>query len=203
MTIRRWILAALAALFVGAALVGTVRELLSRPVRHSVGPTPGGLAAEPVDLSYTGDTDVSDWSLRGKTGKGAIPLLHGVRSDRRQMVERARFFHTRSYSALLIDLPARGESSGDRITLGAREAEGLKAALGYLEREMQGEPIGVIGVSLGAASFVLSSSDPRLIWHLPLRTSVSLQQLLPAARTGQIKLPVFVISGARPWHATP
>lgn len=76
------------------------------------------------------------------------------------MIGRARFLQRAGYAVMLIDLPAHGESSGDRITFGLREAEGVKAALGFLRRELPGERIGVIGVSLGAASLVLSKVVP-------------------------------------------
>jgi fermentation-respiration switch protein FrsA (DUF1100 family) len=120
------------------------------------------LQAETVRIDYSGIEQVSGWQVRGRPGAGAILLLHGVRSDRRQMTQRARFLHRLGYSVLWIDLPAHGESSGDRITFGARESLGVKAALGYLEREMPNAPIGVIGVSLGAASTVLAGQDPRV-----------------------------------------
>jgi fermentation-respiration switch protein FrsA (DUF1100 family) len=72
------------------------------------------------------------------------------------MLGRARFLQAAGYSVLLIDLPAHGESFGNRITFGAHEAEGVSGALAFLRSEFPGERIGVIGVSLGAASLVLS-----------------------------------------------
>lgn len=93
-------------------------------------------------------------------GKGAVLLLHGVRADRRQMIERARLLNRQGYAVLLIDLPAHGESSGKRITFGLKEATGVKSALDYLRKKLPEERIGVIGVSLGAASFVLSKATP-------------------------------------------
>jgi len=89
-----------------------------------------------------------------------VLLLHGVRADRREMLGRARFLNRLGYGILLIDLPAHGESPGHHITFGAREAEGGRAALAFLERHQHGEPVGVIGVSLGAASLVLAKPDP-------------------------------------------
>jgi fermentation-respiration switch protein FrsA (DUF1100 family) len=76
------------------------------------------------------------------------------------MVRRAKFLKHLGYGILLIDLPAHGESSGDRITYGAHEAEGVKAALAFLAQSQPSERIGVIGVSLGAASLVLSKPSP-------------------------------------------
>lgn len=87
-------------------------------------------------------------------------LLHGVGADRTQMLGRARFLHEAGYAALLVDLPAHGESSGDRITFGARESEAVRAALEYLRHQLPGVRIGVIGVSLGAAAIVLAHPKP-------------------------------------------
>ncbi len=86
-------------------------------------------------------------------------LLHGVRADRRSMLARALLLRRLGYTVLLIDLPAHGESRGERITFGHREREGVRAALAFLRRESPGR-IGVIGVSLGAASLVLSQAMP-------------------------------------------
>jgi uncharacterized protein len=158
----RWIMATLAVVVTAGVLcIAAAGELLSRPAHHAIGPPPGNLNAETIDIPYARE-QLSGWLLRGKPGAGAILLLHGVRSDRRQMAERAGFLHGIGYSVLLVDLPAHGESSGTRITFGVREAEGVKAALAYLAREMPADPVGVIGVSLGAASLVLAGPDPHV-----------------------------------------
>ncbi|GAA0745141.1 alpha/beta hydrolase [Ideonella azotifigens] len=113
-----------------------------------------------MTLPLAGGGQVVGWAVQGQTGHGTVLLLHGVRSDRRQMMERARLLRREGYSTLLIDLPAHGESSGERISFGLREAEGVKAALAWLRRARPGEPVGVIGVSLGAASLVLAHAEP-------------------------------------------
>ena len=72
------------------------------------------------------------------------------------MQARALFLNRLGYSVLLVDLPAHGESLGERITFGAREADGVRVALAWLRRNLPGEKIGVIGASLGAAAVVLA-----------------------------------------------
>ena len=121
---------------------------------------PPDLSAKPIELRTAANEPVAGWIVRGKTGLGAILLLHGVRADRREMIGRAKFLNSLGYSVLLIDLPAHGESAGARITYGLSEAEGVKSALDYLSRELPNEKVGVIGVSLGAASLVLSKPVP-------------------------------------------
>jgi alpha-beta hydrolase superfamily lysophospholipase len=134
-------------------------EVLSRPANGSVGAAPIELHAESVTLRLSNES-ISGWLARGTPGLGIVLLLHGVRSDRRQMLGRARFLFQAGYSIMLIDLPAHGESGGERITFGYQEAEGVKAAMRYLTETFPDEKIAVIGVSLGAASLVLSKVSP-------------------------------------------
>ena len=76
------------------------------------------------------------------------------------MIKRSKFLHAAGYSVLLVDLPAHGESGGDRMTFGYRETEGVRASLRFLNDSLPGERTAVIGVSLGAASFVLANVSP-------------------------------------------
>ena len=140
--------------------VAVVGELLSRPARRYIGAPPPELRAVSVNIPVTPNGFVAGWFAQGSLGAGAVLLLHGVRSDRTQMLGRALALHSAGYSVLLIDLPAHGESSGDRISFGVREGAGVEAALAYLRQELPTDYIGVIGVSLGAASLVLSHPSP-------------------------------------------
>ena len=150
----------IAVLGLGAIATLAAGEMLSRPMRSDAGQAPADLQAEAVTLPVSQGGAVRGWLVRGTPGKGVILLLHGVRSNRTQMLGRASFLKAAGYSSLLIDLPAHGESSGERITFGMREAKGVNAALAYLRRELAGEPVGVIGVSLGGASLVFAHARP-------------------------------------------
>jgi fermentation-respiration switch protein FrsA (DUF1100 family) len=61
---------------------------------------------------------------------------------------------------LAFDFQAHGESVGKRITFGYLESRDVSAALEYLRTQLPDERIGVIGVSLGAAAFVLARDRP-------------------------------------------
>lgn len=135
-------------------------EVLSHPARRAVGEAPADLKARSLRLPYGHAETLSAWMLPGQPGRGAVLLLHGVRADRREMLGRARFLSQRGYAVLLPDLPAHGESSGEQVTYGLREAEGVRAAMAYLRREVPNEKLGVIGVSMGAASVVLAHVEP-------------------------------------------
>ena len=154
MKVKRALIAFACFLLLAAGATYCAGEYLSVPVRHSTGLPPPELFATPVLFPARGGL-VAGWVARGE-GRGAVLLLHGVRADRRQMQQRAMFLNRLGYSVMLVDLPSHGESTGQRITFGAHEAEAVRASIAYLARNLPGERIGVIGVSLGAASAVLS-----------------------------------------------
>ncbi|MBW8847914.1 MAG: alpha/beta hydrolase [Burkholderiales bacterium] len=136
-------------------------ELLTRPARARIAP-PAGLKPEALRIPYGDGQQVSGWFLPGRAGEGAVLLLHGVRGNRLQMLERARWLQREGMASLLIDLPAHGESSGERITFGRREALGVQAALGWLRGRLPGERLGAVGVSLGGASLLFADRQPEL-----------------------------------------
>lgn len=150
---------AVATVLAGAALYGA-GSYLTKPAYSSAGDSDPELFATPV-LIPNQQGYVAGWVARG-AGRGAVLLLHGVRADRRQMQARALFLNRLGYSVLLVDLPAHGESLGERITFGAHEAEGVRVALAWLAHNLPGEKIGVIGASLGAASVVLDKPGKQI-----------------------------------------
>ena len=86
---------------------------------------------------------------------GGVVLVHGVRETRRAMLDRARFLHRAGYAVLLFDLPAHGESEGDRVTFGAGEASAVRAAVDLLAESLPTQPIAALGFSLGGAACLL------------------------------------------------
>lgn len=145
-----------------AAASLAVGELLTRPARQPIGAPPPDLRAEAVQLNDANGLSIAGWFVPGRAGEGAVLLLHGVRSNRLQMLERARWLQREGIASLLIDLPSHGESHGERITFGRREALGVQAALGWLRARLPSERIAAIGVSLGGASLLFAQRQPEL-----------------------------------------
>ena len=106
-------------------------------------------------LSKSG-SKLKGWILEAKQGKGGVLLLHGVRSNRLQMLDRAKFLQKEGYDVLLFDFQAHGESKGKYITFGYLESLDVESAYDYLEDRLCNPTIAVIGVSLGGASALLS-----------------------------------------------
>ena len=141
-------------LFVGA--VYWAGDILTKPSQVETGPPPTDLGGHNVTFRSGTGTTLSGWFFPGISGRGAILILHPIRSNKRDMLPRARFLIHEGFSVLLIDLQAHGESSGKRITFGYREAEDIEAAIRKLKDLAPGEKIGAVGVSLGAASLLYS-----------------------------------------------
>lgn len=159
MSFHRFALAALIWL-AGLVTIFGAGEVLSRPAVRLIGEPPPDFPARGVRLPTASGGSIVGWFAPGAPGQGAVVLLHGVRGDRTQMLRRARFLNRAGYATLLVDLPAHGESPGERITFGAREAAGVNTALEVLRRELPGERVGILGTSLGAASTVLAHPKP-------------------------------------------
>jgi len=171
---RRLVFIGLAVVALGAVLAAAAGEMLTRPARAQVPVVPPGLRAHDVTIPVPGGT-IAGWLAAGETGKGAVLLLHGVRSSRLQMVGRAKFLQAAGYTALLIDLPAHGESTGDRITFGVTESSAIRATLDYLQQSAPGERVAVVGVSLGAASLILGGA-------VPMPAAVVVESMYPTIR---------------------
>ena len=84
-------------------------------------------------------------------------LLHGLRASRLSMLDRARMLDRLGYSIVMIDLQAHGESPGKLIAVGHLEKHDARAAVDFARQQHPGEPIAVIGVSLGGAAALLAS----------------------------------------------
>jgi pimeloyl-ACP methyl ester carboxylesterase len=187
---------AVVVLLLAVVAIAGVGEVLSAPARRSIGQPPADLGAEPVELMTASGDRVFGWLALGAPGKGAVLLLHGVRADRRVMLRRARALKGGGYSVLLIDLPAHGESSGDRITFGWREAGAVRAALDLLRAKRANDRIGVIGVSLGAASLALSGEQPDAVvlesMYPTIREAVQDRMALRLGPVGSIATPMLL-----------
>ncbi len=159
--LRRVLLFGLLGLILLTGAAAWISEcLLTGPKPAAIGPPPPDLHGEQVSFASASGATIHGWYAAGAQGGGAVLLLHGVYSNRLAMLPRARWLHALGYAVLLIDFQASGESSGDAVTFGWREAKDAAAAVAYLRSRAPGERIGVIGTSMGGAATLLA--DPPL-----------------------------------------
>lgn len=156
---RRLVAGLVLCVLLAGAAIWFAGDLLIHPMPANVGPPPTDLPAHPVMFGSDSGSTIHGWFVPGQ-GTGAVLLLHGVRANRLSMLERARFLHRSGYSVLLIDFQASGESPGRAITFGYLEARDAEAAVAELRKLAPGQPIGLIGTSMGGAAALLA--QPRL-----------------------------------------
>lgn len=153
------ILAFIIAISAGIFAIGA---LLTAPASTAVGVLSADFPVEAVQIPGAGESTLHGWLAYGKPGGGVVLLVHSMRSNRLEMLSRARFLKERGYSVLFIDLQAHGETAGERITFGLKESENIEASVAFLRQTFPGERIGALGTSLGAAAIVLAWQDLRL-----------------------------------------
>jgi uncharacterized protein len=180
------------ALFGAVYLAGSVE---SAPAQLAIGHAPQDLAAEEVSFESGSGSRLSGWFVQGQPRRGGIVLMHGIRANRLEMLDRARLFHAKGFSVLLFDFQAHGESPGKHITFGYLESRDARAAFDYLREKLPGERIGVLGISMGGAAAILSekpleadamvleevygSFDDALMTRLAMRFGVFSRLLFP------------------------
>jgi fermentation-respiration switch protein FrsA (DUF1100 family) len=152
--------AALLAAAIGLGPSWLLGTQAAAPAPSRIGAPPADLPVEAITIPSASGSRLSAWFVPGRQQGGAMLLMHGVRADRRQMLDRARLFHREGFSVLLFDFQAEGESPGEAITFGHLEAKDARAAFDELRRRAPGERVAVLGESLGGAAAVLA--DPPL-----------------------------------------
>ncbi|MGD9890325.1 MAG: alpha/beta hydrolase [Dehalococcoidia bacterium] len=157
--------AGLATAAVGA-LVGAVSMVTShrvtRPVltRFDTPAPPEHLPREAVSLTSRDGTELAAWFIPGER-REPILLLHGYGATKREMLHHAAFLSASGYPVMLLDLRCCGESGGRAVTFGGREREDVAAAIAYLQDrpDVDGERVGVLGLSLGGALALLAAAE--------------------------------------------
>lgn len=154
--LRRFIITIAVTVLICGALAGSAVWNLASPDRTPVGARPVDLPIRDVEFTNQGAV-IRGWLVPSEQHRGVIVLLHGIHANRQQMVGRARFLRSAGYSSLLCDSRAHGESGGDAITFGHLESEDARAEVALARSLAPGEPVAVIGVSLGGAAALLAN----------------------------------------------
>jgi alpha-beta hydrolase superfamily lysophospholipase len=229
---RRWLRAASAGLLFIILAVGGFAWWLGgafiASANHAV-PMPADFPAVTVSIPGVGHAIAGSLRDLGPATP-VVLLLHGMGGDRRSMLPRARLLVAAGISVLLIDLQGHGETPGEHITLGWRESDDVRVALEWLRERGPARRIGVIGVSLGGAAFLLGEAPPQVDalvleavhprlrraienrvgrWFAPLlliqvepRLGVRIAKLNPVRHIAAVDAPVLVVGGARDTDTT-
>jgi pimeloyl-ACP methyl ester carboxylesterase len=169
--VLKWIAIVVPVLLVVAYLaVGAVAaETLTRPKRDfSVQENPAtfNLAYQDVRFpSRSGDAQIAGWFIPREESKRAIVLVHGKDCSRTsefygEFTDFAAALNRGGFSVLMIDLRGHGQSSDAHFSFGLNERRDVEGAVDWLKSQgFQPGSIGVLGVSLGAASSIGATAD--------------------------------------------
>lgn len=153
----KFIIKILILILLGIAMLYLVGRYLSRTNQVKIVKPQTHLELEDISFRSKNGATIKGWFVKGEPHKAGILLMHGLRSNRLQMLNRAEILNDAGYSVLLFDFQGHGESSGNKITFGYLEALDAEAGLNYLKSRIENNMIGVIGVSLGGASALLGN----------------------------------------------
>ena len=162
----RKILAALGlalAIYVGVAYRIAAGVTAAERVELEGDPSDFGRPFEHVRFpSRRADLFLDGWYMPGNARMPVIVFVHGISANRTTggMTELASMLNARGFGALLFDLRGHGRSEGDRVSGGWHERMDVLGARDYLVRRGAcPSQIGVIGVSMGAASAALAAAE--------------------------------------------
>jgi fermentation-respiration switch protein FrsA (DUF1100 family) len=107
---------------------------------------------EQVELHTADGLQLASWFTPPDERGAAVIFVHGLGSNRGELLDEAELLVKRGYGALLIDLRNHGSSQGELTTLGFDEVLDVEAAYRYLANrsDVDAGRIGLLGNSMGA-----------------------------------------------------
>lgn len=129
---------------------------LTGPVR-----LPAGLDETPEEAEFESDSEtlLSGWWFAHGPAPSVV-LAHGAFEHRGGVADCVAPLRAAGYNVLSFDFRGRGNSGGGPSTLGWRETADLRAALAWVRArpEAAGQPLGVVGFSMGASAAVFAAA---------------------------------------------
>lgn len=115
--------------------------------------------------------------------RGTVMLLPGFYDtvNQTRYLMWARVFAAEGYRAVLVDQRGHGRSTGQWSTYGVVESRDMLAVLNELDqRELLVDPLGVAGVSFGAATAVqMADVEPRIRAMVLISTFTTMREVIP------------------------
>jgi alpha-beta hydrolase superfamily lysophospholipase len=142
----RWVVAGI--------IVGLIPWCVAlHPLRTVPKRTPAalGLAFEDVRMRSSDGTRLAAWVIPHPRARGNAIYCHGHGRNRGQGAALFKTLHGLGLNVLAFDFRGHGDSDGHTSTFGAREVEDLLAAADYCRTRFPGQPLFLVGISMGSA----------------------------------------------------
>ncbi|MFN8515297.1 MAG: alpha/beta hydrolase [Thermomicrobiales bacterium] len=151
----------------------------------------------PVRFRTDDGLAIEGWYLAHAEARDALVICHGFAMNRHELLDIAQGLRARGHAVLLFDFRGHGTSEGQRSTIGLRETREIAAAVDFLQArpELAGRPIGVAGISMGAAAALLATArDPRIAAVAADSSFATLEEIAASSLSTFSRLPTFLIS---------
>jgi uncharacterized protein len=132
-----------------------------KPINTKI-PTEMGLPYTTQKIPLRNGTWLETWKIPIQDGesKGTVLLFPGSGGTKSQLLASAKAFHALNYDALLVDFQGVGGSSGNRRTMGMKEAQDVATVFNNVKvfniakDPKLNRPIVLYGVSMGSAAIL-------------------------------------------------
>ena len=165
-------------------------------------PAEYGVEANEVGLTTEDGLRLASWEVKADAPKGIVIFLSGIHKPSvTAFFGHAKMLADNGYSSLLIEMRSHGKSQGDKIYVGTKEYLDTKAGVAYIkgQKEYEGVPVIVFGVSMGGATAINSVGE---IAEIDGLISVSAFSSWPDAfcdNMGNMGMPSFIAEIEKPF----
>lgn len=139
-----------------AAAIGYMGWRWVTPRREPL-PDHQGLQCQRVFFPSLDGTRLHGLYFEGRENYPTILLCHGYVRSLAEPYEIGLSLNEAGYNTFLIDFRACGQSGGRFTTIGYKETWDVLAAVRYVRDNYQRLPIGILGISMGAAAAIMAA----------------------------------------------
>ncbi len=167
--VRRVLWALLALVLVAAGIIlgisGYAASSLTQFERTLIDSSPADFGLEYADISFPSRDGLMlrGWWLEGGDDSPTIVVVHGSEGNRGHPAERmlgiAKGLVSYGYNVLMFDMRGHGESEGEHISAGYYERNDVLGAIDYVRQLGIESKIGVLGLSMGAATCLMAAAE--------------------------------------------
>lgn len=145
------------------------------------------LPYEDVHFRAEDGTRLSGWWIPSGTSRQTIVVVHGVGSNRGDVLAVAPFLQRAGFNVLLFDLRGHGDSGGHTISFGPHEAQDVTAAVQLAAT--RGQSVGLYAFSMGGSASLHAIGKNGLKSVRAVVLDSTFAEFAPLARTQMAFLP--------------
>lgn len=184
----------LAGLFVLLGLSNIHARAFVRPARSPISVKPEAVGIRDyrsVTFQSSDGVHLKGWFIPPEN-QSVVIFVHGLGGNRTTLLDDAQMVVSHGYGALLFDLRNSGESDGGLTSLGLLEANDVKAAIQFVQEQLEPQPkIALFGHSMGAAASLLAGEQAGADAIVSISSFTSIEDNVASAFKTMTGLPPF------------